>query len=112
MSNSESHLEQNIDKRVDEILAHLDNNTVVPDGLVEKVIASKKTILLKEHSGFDFSKYLQIAAVFAAAVCIGIVMGKNADLTSFNKKQNRKEQALIQLKEQHHLSENYFFGRL
>lgn len=102
----------NFDLLADELLATLDFDAVIPDDLVDKVIAAKASVSVKKYSKFDFSKYLQIAAVFAAAVCIGIVMGKNADIDSFNKKQNQKEQALIQLTEKYHLFENYSFNKL
>ncbi len=100
------------DLLADKLLASLDIDAVVPVGLVDKVIDKKEFVSVERRSPFDFSKYLQIAAVFAAAICVGIVMGKHADLGSFNKKQIRKEQALIELRERHHLSDVNSFGRL
>uniref|UniRef100_UPI003216503E hypothetical protein n=1 Tax=uncultured Draconibacterium sp. TaxID=1573823 RepID=UPI003216503E len=96
----------------DKVLSTLDIMHTVPDNLIDKVVARKESVEIESYTKFDLSKYLQIAAVFAAAVCIGIIMGKNADVHSFNKKQNQKEQALIELRERHHLSDLNTFGRL
>ncbi len=102
----------NLEMQADKILASLDIDVEIPDGLVEKVIKKKDSVFVKKPIKYDFSKYLQIAVVFAAAICIGIVMGKNADINSFNKKQNKEKQALIELKEKLHLSDLSSFGRL
>lgn len=101
----------NLEMQANEILAQLDLNVDIPANLVEKVIEKKKSINIKKSSKFNFNNYLQIAAVFAAAICIGVVMGKNADTSSFNKKQNKEKQALIELKKRHHLSDFNSFGR-
>jgi hypothetical protein len=101
-----------LDLRVLEILATLEIDAEIPDGLVEKVVNKKDSVFVKKPSKFDFSKYLQIAAVFAAAICVGVVMGKNADINSFHKKQNKENQALIELREKLHLSDINSFGRL
>ncbi len=101
----------NLDFRVEEILAILDINTEVPDDLIETVIKEKESVHIEKPIKFDFSKYLQIAAVFAAAVLIGVLMGKNADINSFNLKQNREKQTLIELRERYHLSDKSSFYR-
>lgn len=104
--------EKNISIQVEEILAVLDVDSVIPDGLVDRVINRKESFPDKNHFTFDFSKYLQIAVVFAAAISIGILMGKNADIASFHKNQDKKEKALIELRERYHLTNNDSFGRL
>jgi hypothetical protein len=104
--------EKNISLQVEEILAILDVDSVVPDGLVDKVINRKESFPGKNHFTFDFSKYLQIAVVFAAAISIGILMGKNADIASFRKNQDKKEKALIELRARYHLTNTDSFGRL
>lgn len=97
---------------VDQILEILDVEVEIPDGLVDKVMEKKDSIQVSRPNRFDFSKYLQIAAVLIAAVMLGVLLGKNADVDSFNKKESRQNKALIQLKEEYHLSESHSFGRL
>lgn len=97
---------------VDQILEILDVEVEIPDGLVDKVMEKKDSIQVSRPNRFDFSKYLQIAAVLVAAVMLGVLLGKNADVDSFNKKESRQNKALIQLKEEYHLSESHSFGRL
>lgn len=98
--------------KVDQILEVLDVEVQIPDGLVDKVMEKKDSIQVSKPNRFDFSKYLQIAAVLIAAVMLGVLLGKNADVDSFNKKESRQNKALIQLKEEYHLSESHSFGRL
>ena len=97
--------------QVDEIMAVLDLDVEIQDGIIEKVMQKKETVKIDKPSGFDFSKLLQIAAVLVGGIFLGILLGKNADINSFHKKQSREKQALIQLREKHHLSEDYTFGR-
>jgi hypothetical protein len=101
-----------IDIRIEEILAVLDIDAEIPDGLIENVMQKKEAVKIDTSSGFDLSKYLQIAAVLVGGIFIGILLGKNADINSFNKKQSRDNHALMELREKHHLSEDYTFGRL
>jgi len=110
--NTENQNSESIEKRIDEILAVLDLEVEIPENLVEKVMERKNSIQSAGRTGIDFSKYLQIAAVFAAAVLLGVLLGKNADVHTFNKKQSREDRALLELKEKHHLSEDYSFGKL
>lgn len=93
------------------ILAVLDMDVEVPDGLIEKVMQKMGSVKIDTPSGFDFFKYLQIAAVLVGGIFLGILLGKNADINSFNKKQSREDHALLELREKHHLSEDYTFGR-
>lgn len=99
-----------IEVRVDEILSILDMQVSVPEGLVEKVILRKNGF--KKHSAtkIDFSKYLQIAVVLAAAILIGIVMGKNANGSFLLSKKNQQKRALIELRDQYHISDFNAFG--
>ncbi|MCG6186763.1 hypothetical protein [Maribellus maritimus] len=97
---------------IDQIIAVLDVEVEIPEGLVDKVIKEKKSIKLSTGNRFDFSKYLQIAAVLIAAMLLGVLLGKNADVNSFHKKQSQQNKALLELKDKHHLSENHSFGRL
>ncbi|QGY45551.1 hypothetical protein GM418_18295 [Maribellus comscasis] len=116
--NSEKNVKQTtfknavLETTIDQILAVLDTEVEVPEGLVDKVIKEKNSIKLSAGNRFDFSKYLQIAAVLIAAVLLGVLLGKNADVNSFQKKQSQQNKALLELKDKHHLSENYSFGRL
>ena len=101
----------NVSVQAEEILATLDINVAVPDDLVERVIREKNKITLKPSNHTDLSKYIQIAIVFVAAVLIGIFMGKNANGLLLQSKQNQEKRALIELRNQHHLSDNNSFGK-
>ncbi len=98
--------------QAERILTVLDWDVDVPDGLTEKVMTKKKAEKSSHRSAFSLSNYLQIAAVFAAAVLLGVLLGKNANLSSFNQKQSIEEKALLELKTKHHLTEDYSFRRL
>ncbi len=103
---------KDIDMLADEILSILDLQVSVPDDLVNKVIQKKNRMDVKPAYNFDFSKYLQIAVVFIAAIMIGVLMGKNANTILKQKRQNSEKSALIQLRDQHHLSDYNTFGKL
>lgn len=94
------------------VLAVLDLEVDVPDGLTEKVIQNWESVKIDTPSGFDFIKYLQLAAVLVGAMFFGVLLGKNADVHSFNKKHSREDHALMELRDKHHLSEDYTFGKL
>ncbi|MBN1822264.1 MAG: hypothetical protein JW833_16200 [Prolixibacteraceae bacterium] len=97
---------------VEKILAVIDIDADLPDGLIEKVMQRKESVKIDKPSGFDALKYLQIAAVLAAGIFIGILLGKNADVNTFRQKKSREDKALIELRNEHYLSDDYTFGRL
>jgi hypothetical protein len=97
---------------VDEAMALLDLNVEVPDGLIDRVVQNLELVKIDTPSGFDFFKYFQIAAVLVGAMFLGVLLGKHADIGKLHKKHSRQDQALIELREKHHLSEDYTFGKL
>jgi len=99
-----------IDAQIDDILSILDMQVHVPDGLVEKVIRRKNGLKKHPASKIDFTKYLQIAVVLAAAILIGIVMGRNASSSLLLSKKNQQKRALIELRNQYHISDFNAFG--
>ena len=60
--------------KVDQILEVLDVEVEIPDGLVNNVMEKKDSIQVSRPNRFDFSKYLQIAAVLIAAVMLGVLL--------------------------------------
>lgn len=98
--------------KAEQILDELEINAKVPDELLEKVMAKRIATQASKRFSFDYSKYLQIAVVFAAAILIGVIMGKNANVNTLNKKEVRQKQALIELREKHHFSDQSSFGKL
>jgi len=99
-----------IDARVDEILSILDLQVQVPEGLVEKALNRKNEFKKHSTAKIDLSKYLQIAVVLAAAILIGIVMGRNANGSLLLSKKNQQKKALIELRDQYHISDFNAFG--
>ena len=97
---------------VEKVLAVIDIDVELPDGLIEKVMQKKETVKIDKSFGFDFSKYLQIAAVLVAGIFLGVLLGSNADINSFNKEQSDKDRAVKELSERYHMADDYSFGRL
>lgn len=100
----------NFERKAEKTLEILDLQVDVPDNLIEETIKKGNSETIKNHVTFDFSKYIQIAAVFAAAIFIGVIMGKNAVSGSVNSKHNKEKRALMELREKHHLLEKNSFG--
>ena len=97
---------------VEEIMAVMEMEVELPDGIVEKVMQKKERVKIDKTSGFDFFKYLQIAAVLAAGMFLGVLLGSNADINSFNKEKSDKDRAVMELCEKYHITDDYSFGRL
>ena len=88
---------------IDQTMALLDGSVEVPSDLVEKVLQNKKSIVLKPAKTFDFHKYLQLAAVVAIGIFLGVFLGSHADTGLFISKKLRKDKAMFEYFEKHHL---------
>ncbi|MBL7967819.1 MAG: hypothetical protein JNK09_12535 [Prolixibacteraceae bacterium] len=86
-------------ENMDRVMALLDEQVEVPLGLTEKTLQQKNAIKPQLQSVFDIQKYLQIAAVLAAAVFLGVLLGKNANCDLLVSKKQKKDKALIEYRE-------------
>lgn len=86
-------------ENMDRVMALLDEKVEIPLGLTEKTLQKKNAIKPLAHSVFDIQKYLQIAAVLAAAVFLGVLLGKNANDDLLVSKKQKKDKALIEYRE-------------
>ncbi|MFY9152028.1 MAG: hypothetical protein WAO52_08440 [Prolixibacteraceae bacterium] len=99
-------------EKIDLVMSILDEQVEVPADLAEKTIQKKTTTLFTEKPRFDYSKYLQIAAVLAIGIFLGIFLGKNANLDFLASKKYKKEKALIEYRESHLLYDSNSFYKL
>jgi hypothetical protein len=88
----------------------LDESVEVPSGLVEKVLQRKQSIEIKPVKNIDYYKYLQLAAVVAIGIFLGTFLGSHADSGLFISKKMKKDRAMIEYLEKHHLyDQNSFY---
>lgn len=97
---------------IDRVMALLDEEVEIPSGLKEKTLQKKNTITIQAHPVFDIQKYLQIAAVLAAAVFLGVLLGKNANSDLLVSKKQKKDKALIEYRESLLLKNDNSFYKL
>lgn len=97
---------------VEQVMSILDEPIDFPEGIVEKTLRNKTEIKFPSKPGFDYSKYIQIAAVLAIGIFLGIFLGSNADLDFFASKKHKKDKALLEFKESHLLDDRNSFYRL
>lgn len=90
----------------------LDEEVTVPDDLVEKTVRRKTMLQVPKPSPFDYSKYLQIAAVLTAAIFLGVLLGRNANPGFLVSKKIKKDKALIEYRESLLLNNNNSFYKL
>ncbi|HCR92314.1 MAG TPA: hypothetical protein DIW50_18085 [Prolixibacteraceae bacterium] len=92
-------------EQINQCMSLLDENVEVPEDLVAKTLRKMKDVKFPPRPGIDYSKYLQLAAVIVAGIFLGIVLGRNANTELFLSKKGKKDRALIEYRESHHLSE-------
>lgn len=97
---------------VSRVMALLDEPVEIPSGLTEKTLQKKNTITIPALPVFDIQKYLQIAAVLAAAVFLGVLLGKNANSELLVSKKQKKDKALIEYRESLLLKNDNSFYKL
>ena len=99
-------------EKIDLTMSILDESFEIPANLVEKTIQRKATLAFPVKSGHDYSKYLQIAAVFAVGIFLGVFLGRNADIGFLASKKHKKDKALIEFKESYFLDNKNSFYKL
>lgn len=99
-------------ENIERVMALLDDPIEVPSGLTEKILQKKNNIKSVPHFIFDIQKYLQIAAVLAAAVFLGVLLGQNANSNLFVSKKQKKDKALIEFRESLLLKNDNSFYKL
>jgi len=92
--------------KISDTISILDEEVEIPMGLTENVMQgiSKKEVP-RGRSLIDLNKYLQLAAVVAVGIFLGFLLGSRADKQIFLSKKDKKEKALIEYRESHHLSD-------
>jgi len=99
-------------ENIERAMSILDEPFDVPAYLAEKTIQKKTTLVFPKKPGFDYSKYLQIAAVLAIGIFLGIFLGRNADIGFLASKKHKKDKALIEFKESYLLDDRNSFYKL
>ncbi len=92
-----------LNEKVETTLSILDEEFQVPENLTDKILSHCTNIKPHRKVRKNLAVYLQIAAVLAAGVFLGVVLGKNADTNLFTSKENKKNRSLIEYKISHHL---------
>lgn len=92
--------------RISETMAVLDEPFEVQSDLTEKVLRQiKSEVVIGRTSSIDLTKYLQLAAVVAVGIFLGVLLGSRANPMIFLSKKEKKERALIEYRESHHLND-------
>ena len=97
---------------ISRVMALLDEQVEIPSGLKEKTLQKKNTIIMSVQPVFDIQKYLQIAAVLAVVVFLGVLLGKNANSDLLVSKKQKKDKALIEYRESLLLKNDNSFYKL
>lgn len=95
---------RNLNEMVDATMNILDEDFQVPENLTDKIMSNRPQIKQPRVRKLNFAVYAQIAAVIAAGVFLGVVLGKNANTNLLSSKEAKKHQSLIEYKISHHLS--------
>lgn len=82
----------------------LDEPVELPETLYAKIIQHKDRSFRDGEKRKDISLFLQFSTVIAAAVILGIVLGFHANPQLFFTKNQKKQEALIEFRESHHLN--------
>jgi len=92
--------------KINETISILDEEIDIPVGLTENVMKGISRMEFPQGRALiDLNKYLQLAAVVAVGIFLGVLLGSRADKQIFLSKKDKKEKALIEYRESHHLSD-------
>lgn len=92
-----------IDTKVNQQMALLDQMVELPSDLVSKTLRQKSQLSFPKPPVIDYSKYLQLAAVVVAGIFLGVFLGRNANSDLLASKKNRKDRALMEYRQNHQL---------
>jgi hypothetical protein len=84
----------------------LEERIEVPETLLSSILSRKEISFAGNERQKDFSLFCQFSTVIAAAIMLGIVLGFHANTQILTSRNKKKTEALIELKEMHHLNVN------
>ncbi len=91
-------------EQVNGSMLFLDEPIDLPPGLLDKILDHTKLEIGERSKKRDLSLFFQFSTVAAAAIVLGIMLGFHANTQILFSKNSKKNEALIQLKEIHHLN--------
>ena len=89
---------------IHESMQMLEEEVEISDTLYDKIMNREELHFPEQKRKKDISLFLQFSTVVAAAVLLGIVLGFHADTQILFSKNQKKNEALIEFKEIHHLN--------
>lgn len=93
-------------QKIDALINLLDEPVDFPEGLADRLLGQTDAASLPEKvRRIDLTKYLQLAAVVAVGIFLGVLLGSRANPLIFLSKKEKKEKALIEYRESHHLND-------
>ncbi len=91
---------------INQAMALLDEKVEIPSGLTEKVLQQcGQAKAYRVVPTIDLNKYLQLAAVILIGIFLGVLLGSRANSEIFLSKKEKKDKALIEYREIHHLND-------
>jgi hypothetical protein len=91
---------------IDHSMQVLEEHIEVPETLLSSILSRKEISFAENEKQKDFSLFFQFSTVIAAAIMLGIVLGFHANTQILTSRNKKKTEALIELKEIHHLNVN------
>jgi hypothetical protein len=91
---------------IDHSMQVLEERIEVPETLLSSILSRKEISFAGNERQKDFSLFFQFSTVIAAAIMLGIVLGFHANTQILTSRNKKKTEALIELKEMHHLNVN------
>ena len=93
-------------ERINATMNTLDEEVEIPSGLTKSVVQRINWNFVKPvRRSFDYNKYLQLAAVVTFGIFLGVLLGSRANPELFLSKKEKKEKALIEYRDSHHLND-------
>lgn len=89
---------------IDHSMQLLEDPIEVPETLLSGILSRKEISFAENKKRKDFSLFFQFSTVIAAAIMLGIVLGFHANTQILTSRNKKKTDALIELKEMHHLN--------
>ena len=95
---------RDLNEMVESTMSILNEEFHIPKNLTDKIMAKRPQIQQPKIRKFNYAVYAQIAAVIAAGVFMGVMLGKNADTGLLLSKETKKQRSLIEYRDSHHLN--------